>query len=302
MALDEFSTVLRAREFVRKANVTTIPVALTTYLEQARATARDDADMAADEAGMCMPMPSGDFRICVNANDRLERRRFTICHEIGHIVLGLKSDHRTQPWGAGRPLTERLCDLFAAELLLPERLFQPAAEDVPLGFAGIDQLAAQFSASVTTTGSRYADTVASLCAFVLSHQGKVAHAARSKPLRETYAVIRRHAALPTASVSARTRAGAVCGRERIDAEDWFSDWEHGGVLLEEAQHLTKWDQTLTLLWFEGGGVPFASQSVHRERRWEVEGRDIPYRREPESEDGLQELDGLLRFRSKARRK
>src|SRR5262245_32491864 len=93
MALNEFSTVLKAREFVRKANVSTIPVPLTAYLAEARATTRDDADMAADEAGMCMPMPNGTFRICVNANDSVERRRFSVCHEIGHIVLGLKSDH-----------------------------------------------------------------------------------------------------------------------------------------------------------------------------------------------------------------
>lgn len=302
MALNEFSTVLKAREFVRKANVTTIPVPLAAYLAEAHATTRDDGDMAADEAGMCMPMPNGTFRICVNANDSIERRRFTVCHEIGHIVLGLKSDHKTQPWSTGRPLTERLCDLFAAELLLPEHLFQPAAEDAPVGFASIDDLAARFAASVTTTGSRYADSIGVPCAFVLSNQGKVIHAARSKSLREAYAVIGRHADLPAASVSARTREGKTCGREAIDAQDWFSDWEHGGVLLEEARHLAKWDQTLTLLWFDSGEVPTTRLAERRERRWEFEGRDIPHRREPETEDGLQELDGYLRFRGKSRRR
>jgi len=302
MALNEFSTVLKAREFIRRANVTTIPAPLTAYLAEARATARDDADMAACESGMCMPMPNGTFRISVNANDSVERRRFTVCHEIGHIVLGLKSDHKTQPWSTGRPLTERLCDLFAAELLLPDHLFQPAAEDAPVGFAGIDGLAARFAASVTTTGSRYADSVTMPCAFVLSHEGKVIHAARSKQLRDAYAVIGRQADLPATSVSARSRAGKTCGREEIDAQDWFSDWEHGGVLLEEARHLPKWDRTLTLLWFESGEVPTAHRSVRRESRWEVEGRDIPDRRESESEDGLQELDGYLRFRGKSRRK
>lgn len=302
MALNEFSTVLKAREFVRRANVTMIPVPLTAYLEEAHATMRDDADMALDEAGMCMPMPNGTFRICVNANDSAERRRFTVCHEIGHIILGLKSDHRTQPWSVGRPLTERLCDLFAAELLLPDHLFQPAAEDAQVGFGGIDDLAGRFAASVTTTGSRYANTISMPCAFVLSHQGKVIHAARSKTLREAYAVLGRHTDLPPASVSARTRAGKICGREEIDAQDWFSEWERGGVLLEEARHLAKWDQTLTLLWFESGEVPTARRCVRTERRWEFEGRDIPVRREPESEEGLQELDGYLRFRGKSRRR
>ena len=44
------------------------------------------------------------------------------------------------------------------------------------------------------------------------------------------------------------------------------------------------------------------RDVRRERRWEVEGRDIPYRREPESEEGLPELDGYLRFRGRSRRR
>src|SRR5258708_28104608 len=173
MAWDEFSVVLKARGFVRKANVASIPVPLESYLAAARATSREIANMGADEAGTCFPMADGSYRICVNANDRIERRRFTVCHEIGHIVLGLKSEHKTEPWTTGRPLAERLCDLFAAELLLPGKLFEPAAEDAPVSLAGIDALARQFEASVTATGSRYADSVSTPCAFVLSHQGSV---------------------------------------------------------------------------------------------------------------------------------
>ena len=170
MAWDEFSVVLKAREFVRKANVTTIPAPLESYVAAVRASVRELADMATDEAGTCFPMADGSYRICINANDRIERRRFTVCHEIAHIVLGLKSDHRTEPWTTGRPLAERLCDLFAAELLLPGKLFEPAAEGAPISLAGIDALSRQFEASVTATGSRYADSVNTPCAFVLSHR------------------------------------------------------------------------------------------------------------------------------------
>jgi Zn-dependent peptidase ImmA (M78 family) len=73
-------------------------------LAAARAAIRAMADMAADEAGTCFPMADGSYRLCINANDRIERRRFTVCHEIGHIVLGLKSDHTTEPWTRTRPL------------------------------------------------------------------------------------------------------------------------------------------------------------------------------------------------------
>ena len=76
MAWDEFSVVLRAREFVRKANVTAIPVPLESYLATARATSREIADMAADEAGTCFPMADGSYRICVNSTLSLSVARF----------------------------------------------------------------------------------------------------------------------------------------------------------------------------------------------------------------------------------
>ena len=59
MALNEFSTVLKAREFVRKANPTAIPVPLGVYLTAAGATSREVADMEEGEAGMCFTLPDG---------------------------------------------------------------------------------------------------------------------------------------------------------------------------------------------------------------------------------------------------
>jgi hypothetical protein len=59
MAWDESSIVLKAREFVRKANVAAAPVPLEPYLAAVRATVREVPDMGADEAGTCFPMPDG---------------------------------------------------------------------------------------------------------------------------------------------------------------------------------------------------------------------------------------------------
>ena len=297
MAWDDFSVVLKAREFVRKSNISAIPAPLEPYLAAAYATVREVADMAADEAGTCFPMADGSFRICINANDRIERRRFTVCHEIGHIVLGLKSDHNTEPWTTGRPLAERLCDLFAAELLLSGKLFELAADSAPVSLAGIDALSEQFEASVTATGSRYAGSVRTPCAFVLSHQGKVVYASRSKTLKDANAFIQPRANLPSGSASARARAGHSPSREQIDADVWFNDWERGGVLNEEARFLAQRDQVLTLLWFEDEEVPPVKRMV---RRWD---RDVE-ERDPrmEDEDGLKELDGHLRWPSKKRRR
>ena len=296
MAIDEFSARLRAKAFVSRVKPLTVPVPMDAYLAEANATVRVE-DLQDGLYGMAFHI-GGKHHICVNGNDSPERRRFTICHEIGHIVLGLPSDHRAQWWTAKRPLAERLCDTFAAQLLLPDHLFRSRAEEAEVCLATIDALAAAFDASVSSTGSRFAAVVTAPCAFVLSEDGKVRYVSMSKALGEARAWIRLRTDVPAGTVSYHVRSGAPAARSRVPADIWFSDWERGGVLVEEARHLSKWDQTLSLLWFEGEEVPGAPRRP--EKRWAYEGRDSGYRRDEEDEQGLKELDGQLRWDRKHR--
>jgi Zn-dependent peptidase ImmA (M78 family) len=291
--MDEFQAVLKARELVKKVNPTTIPVPVELYAKDVGAVIRPQSDMGPDEAGSCFEMNGKRF-ICTNANDRPERQRFTVCHEVAHLRLGLPSQHQNLPWWsyAKRPLAEILCDIFASELLLPYELFQPEAERSTIGLSSIDELAGRFQASVTATGSRYAAVVSAPAAFVLSEQGKVRYASRSKPLREASAWIPTRLDLPEGSLSKKVWVGASTdSHDTVDADIWFSDWERGGTLLEEVRHLAQWNQTLTILWFEDEQVP--GRKVHDEQG-----------KEEESEDDalLSELDGQLRWPSKRRRR
>lgn len=286
--MDEFDAMLKARAFVRQIDLTTTPVDVAGYARQMNAVVRYDDDMAPDEAGSCFTK-GGKHYISVNAKDRPERQRFTICHEIAHIVLGLPSDHGSQPsWSyAKKAPTEIWCDVFASELLLPFQQFKPAANELPIRIGSIEDLAVRFLASITATGSRFAAVYVEPCAFVLSEQGRIRYASRPNSLRDAYAWIKPGIDVPRGSLSARVRGGAKAdGPEKSDAEDWFGDWERGGVMMEEARYLGQWDQTLTLLWFEDGEVP-------------KEKREL---REDEEELGLEELDGYLRWPSKKRRR
>ena len=286
--MDELGAVLKARELVNKVNPTAVPVSVEAYVNEVKAILRPQTDLGPDEPGWSFNN-DGKHYICVNANDRLERQRFTVCHELAHIVLGLPSEHQSLPWWsyAKRPPAEIWCDVFAAELLLPYRLFKPEAEKGLIGLAAVDDLAGRFGASNTATGSRFAAVVSTPCAFVLSEQGKVRYASRSTALREANAWITPRVDIPDGSLSARVRRGEVCEEsEEVDADIWFSEWERGGVLLEEVRHLSRWDQTLTLLWFEDEEVP-----PPKPREYEL----------PE-EPLLEELDGNLRWPGKKRRK
>jgi len=255
--MDESTAMLRARDLVFRVNPTSVPVPVEAYVEHVGAALRLRTDLDPDEPGWSFNH-NGKQYICVNSKDRPERQRFTICHELAHIVLGLPSAHEALAWWsyAKRPPAEINCDVFAAELLLPLRLFEPSAEAAQISLATVDDLAGRFGASFTATGSRFAAVLDKPCAFVLSEQGKVRYASRSKSLHAANAWIRPPMNLPRGSASANARAGHACdGPDEIEAEAWFNDWTCGGVLLEEARHLERWDQTLTLLWFEDEQVP-----------------------------------------------
>lgn len=296
MGMDEFQAVLKARQLVRKVKPATIPVPVELYAREVGAVIRPQTDMGPDEAGSCFES-NGKRYVCTNANDRPERQRFTVCHEVAHIRLGLASQHESLPWWsyAKRPLAEILCDVFAAELLLPYELFHPEVEKSSTGLSFIDNLAERFGASVTATGSRYAYVVSAPVAFVLSEQGKVRYASRSKPLRDVAAWIPPRSDLPEGSLSKRVRDSTSAeGRDAVDADLWFSEWERGGTLFEEARHLALWDQTLTLLWFEDGEVPG--------RKYRDERGEIHEEEKNEDDSLLTELDGQLNWPTKRRRR
>jgi Zn-dependent peptidase ImmA (M78 family) len=184
--MDELSVVLKARGFVNEVNPTGFRFPVKAYVDHIQDTLKVDHSLGPDEDGWSAMKPNGKYGICVNGNQSGERQRFTVCHELAHIILGLPSEHGSGPsWSyAKRSPNEILCDVFAAELLLPYKLFKPLVDKSEYSLAAIDVLADQFEASTMATGSRFASMARWPCAFVLSEQGKVRYSARSRALRD----------------------------------------------------------------------------------------------------------------------
>ena len=125
------------------------------------------------------------------------------------------------------------------------------------------------------------------CAFVLSEQGKVRYASRSRHCARRTRGFRPGWRCRRIGLRA-LRAGGTCdGPEEIAADIWFSDWDRGGALLEDARHLAQWDQTIALIWFEDEEVPAPEQDRHKRQ---------------EEEFGLAELDGVLPWPGRKRRR
>lgn len=288
--MDELTVALTAREFVNQVGPISLPVSVVAYAAHIGATIKKAFDLGDGEDGFSAMKPNGKYGICVNGNQNDERQRFTVCHELAHIILGMPSEHRGgASWSyARRTPNEILCDVFAAELLLPYTLFKPLVDDVDPSLAAIDALAARCEASLLATGSRFAAMAGCPCAFVLAEGGTVRYSSPSAPLRAARGFIRPRLALPDGSIAKRCRDGYRSnGPEDVEADVWFEDWDRDAALQEDARHIAKYDQTIALLWFDDEDVP-----PQREDR----------RRHEEEEFGLAELDGNLPWPGKNRRR
>ena len=285
---DELDIATKAREFIKHCGPLALPVSVHAYAAQINGMVAEET-LGDNEDAWSFRDTGGKYRICVNCAQSPRRRRFSVCHEVAHVVLGIESDHSTPSWSyARRPAGEIACDVFAAELLLPYQLFKPRVDSADMGLAAIGDLADAFDASLLSTGSRFATFSRELCAFVVAEGGKIRYSARSARLRQAKGWIRPGLPLPADSYSARVRAGeSLSGPEEAEPDHWFEDWERDGVLIEDTRHIGQWDQTLTLLWFDDEGL--APQAPER-KQWDEDA----YR--------LRELDGVLPWPGRSKRK
>lgn len=279
----ERDVVITARRFVRDCGTQQIPVDLTVYLDHEKVTLRYEK-MAPDEGGYSFTL-SGKRIIVINSGDLLERQRFTICHELAHLVLNLPSDHTRGPSYTGRPLPEIHCDVFATELLLPYDQYKPIVDQTDMGFSEIDRLSTQCQASKTVTVSRFVAVNARPCAYVLGEGGFVRYVVQSARLREMGAWISIGCRLPQASLASRAQSESVIGPVAIAADEWFEDWPHGGTLSEDVCCIRQWNQTLSLLWCDEEWLAVAEDAASEK-----------------DDGGLRELDGILPWPSKSKRR
>lgn len=92
----------------------------------------------------------------LKASEPLERRNFSLCHEIAHTLVTNVKDAKFRPL-AGPPtctkwsVEEYLCDQAAGEMLMPAKLFKAAALAHEPSLNAVAALAQIFSASISAT-------------------------------------------------------------------------------------------------------------------------------------------------------
>ena len=189
-----------------------------------------------------------------------------------------------------RPPEEILCDVFAAECLLPYEYFSNDVADLDISMDAVKKLAEDYKASITSTGSRFAVNANGPCAFVLSESGK-------NPIRITVEVSQRAERLdwtltflfPKGSVAHRLVQNTSKNEDydEIATDTWFNNGvKNYPLLAEESVLLREWDQCLSLLWFDDDLRPAGDNRTF----------------DSDDEPLLKDLDGVLPWPSKSRRK
>ncbi len=291
--IDEAAIRSTARQFMAGLDLSNITNDLSIYTNRVNAKVRLE-ELSEGESGYTLTRRDGKSWIVVNELERRERQRFSACHEVAHLVLGLPSDHQESPsWSyAKRDDNEIACDIFASELLMPFEAFKRDVNQEPPSFELIERLRTDYVVSFAACGSRLAAVTDYPCAFVFMNSTVVRYASRSTALRELNAWVEMRTPIPLASVAHRLiREGDWSGEDAWVGQDvWFRDWPNGYDLTELARHYPTFEETFSLIWFEPDSGPEEPVKSWGSSRAE------------EDDDGLKELDGVLSFSKKVKRR
>ena len=117
-----------------------------------------------DISGMLVPADDG-YVIVLKEADSTNMQRYTIAHEIGHLVYGklkggkenVSSQLQNEAYrhGHGDKREERVCEAIAAEILMPAEEFHNRLSHYGFSLESVTKLAAAFGTSITATALRF---------------------------------------------------------------------------------------------------------------------------------------------------
>lgn len=182
------------------------------------------------------------------------RRRFTIAHEIGHRVLhgpgnydDTLKDLRT--WSKGSVETE--ANIFANELLMPEKLFRPLASENAPSLQFIDRLAETFRTSAQATALRFVQITREPCALVISQDNMILWSTISSGFEFRLRQGTLHEYTSAAEIWAGQTSGTR-GMQNTPAGAWIEGIDPLGkqCIKEDSRKAGSYNQVISLLWVD----------------------------------------------------
>jgi Zn-dependent peptidase ImmA (M78 family) len=180
--------------------------------------------------------------IIYNDASKIERRRFTISHELGHFLIPFHNANtqcakiemgvfQTNKPGRAKEVE---ANLFASSLLMPRKFF---ARDIQRlkspEIEHILKLATDYQVSKAAAARRYIELCDHMCAIVFSRYGKLQYLCKTTDF--PFINIRKDQALPARSSSARREVeiGQVSDWVEMESEIWVNSSSRELTLYEQ---------------------------------------------------------------------
>jgi hypothetical protein len=186
------------------------------------------------------------------------RRRFSIAHELGHYHIPRHKDIAKPPCAdadlmardGDAKIIEWEANDFAAELLMPARLFALDADCRTPCFSAVYELASPqlYDVSATAAAWRLVQTTSEPCALVVTNDGLVEWVARSRTFR--FALPRTGQRVRADTIAAAVARGEPSSPEAelVAPHAWFDYGSNGIELFESTHPIPTTGQVLSLLW------------------------------------------------------
>jgi hypothetical protein len=184
------------------------------------------------------------------------KRRFVIAHELGHFVLhkepekfSICNEQAFVDWHGHRP-HEKEANVFAAELLMPNRLYREEAQFREMNAETIDELREIFDVSFTAAAIRYVDLDVVPCAVVCTRDGEIQWFRTSDSFPYDWVPVGTDAR-PYSGAGEYFRNGSVSDEPEVTAcEEWFEDDYRTveGDCLEQCVTMPNHNSVLSLIW------------------------------------------------------
>lgn len=191
----------------------------------------------------------------------LGRRKFTIAHEIAHYVLphhgsseNVCNSCEVESWDRRLPAQEVEANIFAGELLIPERLLSPVVKREKPTMRIIRDIALSFETSLTAAAYRAMHLTPFRAAIVWSTNGIIRWFKGSEEF-EAFVSVRESVAEGTYAYDCFRQKLVPDELKRVKSDLWLADSRRGNpdYILEQSLWLPSYDSVLTLLYIDETG-------------------------------------------------
>lgn len=193
--------------------------------------------------------------ITVNASSPRPRQRFSAGHELGHwmrdrgkVAFACEERSFIREWGDDNP--ERRANRYAADLLMPRKVFQPRAVELVPTFDCTRQLAREFETSLTATAIRLVELGRKPAIVIASERSGRKWFIRADVIPDTLWPCERPG---SDTVAAKLLDGAVAssaGPREVAADEWIDHPDASRYTVREDSMIAHNGVVLTLLWWQ----------------------------------------------------